>query len=146
MSLELQPGFVDVGVPAPVQVQEIVLESNLKNPSQTDPQGFAAMAEVDHVIADSGATLVVDGGGRVPRQVRFVAQALRHPVAFARSLSVWHWSERTVVLLAHIDTAQTGLMWHPALLRKGAPSPATVPLGTQLPGSPVARPRSLIAS
>jgi len=51
------------------------------------------------------ATLVVDGGGRVPRQVRFAARALRHPVTFARSLSVWHWSERTVVLLVmqHVD-------------------------------------------
>jgi len=45
--------------------------------------------------------------------------------------------ERTVVLIAHIDTAQTGLMWHPAFtglwkkqaLRTGkSPSPATVPL------------------
>jgi cholesterol oxidase len=45
------------------------------------------------------ATLLVDGGGRVPRPLRFLALGLRHPVAFARSLSVRHWSERTVVLL-----------------------------------------------
>jgi len=41
VSLELQPGFVDVGTAAPVQIQTITLESRLKNPSQTDPQGFA---------------------------------------------------------------------------------------------------------
>jgi hypothetical protein len=41
VSLDLQPGFVDVGVPAVVQVQTITLESHLKNPTQTDPQGFA---------------------------------------------------------------------------------------------------------
>ena len=40
-SLDLQPGFVDVGTPATVQIQTITLESHLKNPSQTDPQGFA---------------------------------------------------------------------------------------------------------
>jgi cholesterol oxidase len=53
------------------------------------------------------ATLLVDGGGRVPRQVRFLAQAVRHPVAFARTLSVRHWSERTVVLLVmqHVDNS-----------------------------------------
>ena len=41
VSIDLQPGFVDVGTVAPVQVATIVLESHLKNPSQTDPQGFA---------------------------------------------------------------------------------------------------------
>jgi hypothetical protein len=40
-SLDLQPGFVDVGTPATVQIPTITLESHLKNPSQTDPQGFA---------------------------------------------------------------------------------------------------------
>lgn len=41
VSLDLQPGFVDVGAAAPVQIQTITLTSHLKNPSQTDPQGFA---------------------------------------------------------------------------------------------------------
>jgi hypothetical protein len=40
-SIDLQPGFVDVGTPAAVQIQTITLNSRLKNPSQTDPQGFA---------------------------------------------------------------------------------------------------------
>ncbi|HEX6701139.1 MAG TPA: GMC family oxidoreductase [Gaiellaceae bacterium] len=44
-------------------------------------------------------TILVDGGGRVPRQVRFAAQAARHPLRLARSLSVRRWSERTIVLL-----------------------------------------------
>ena len=46
------------------------------------------------------ATVLVDGGGRIPRQLRFLGQVLRHPVTFARSLSVRRWSERTVILLA----------------------------------------------
>jgi hypothetical protein len=41
VSIDLQPGFVDIGEPAPVQIPTITLESHLKNPSQTDPQGFA---------------------------------------------------------------------------------------------------------
>lgn len=45
------------------------------------------------------STIIVDGGGRIPRQVRFLAQAVTHPVTFLRSLSVWKWSERSVILL-----------------------------------------------
>jgi cholesterol oxidase len=45
------------------------------------------------------ATLLVDGGGRVPRPVRFLGEALRHPVLLLRSLSAWRWSERTIIAL-----------------------------------------------
>jgi cholesterol oxidase len=44
-------------------------------------------------------TLLTDGGGRVPRQLRFLANVLAHPIVFLRSLSVRRWSERTVILL-----------------------------------------------
>ena len=43
------------------------------------------------------ATILVDGGGSKPRSVRFAGQAARHPVAFARALSVRRWSERTII-------------------------------------------------
>jgi len=45
------------------------------------------------------ATILVDGGGKMPRQLRFLGQAIRHPVAFLRSLSVRRWAERSVILL-----------------------------------------------
>jgi cholesterol oxidase len=45
------------------------------------------------------ATVLVDGGGGVPRQLRFLGQVLCHPARFLRSLSVRRWSERTVILL-----------------------------------------------
>jgi cholesterol oxidase len=45
------------------------------------------------------STLLVDGGGRVPRPVRFLGQALRHPVVLLRSLSKRRWSERTIIAL-----------------------------------------------
>ncbi len=43
------------------------------------------------------ATLLVDGGGRRPRWLRFLAQAAADPLAAARSASVRRWSERTVI-------------------------------------------------
>jgi cholesterol oxidase len=45
------------------------------------------------------ATILVDGGGRVPRQIRFLGQVIRHPIAFLRSLSVRRWSEKSIILL-----------------------------------------------
>ena len=45
------------------------------------------------------ATLLVDGGGRIPRPLRFLLQILRHPVRFLRSLSVRKWSQRTIITL-----------------------------------------------
>ncbi len=45
------------------------------------------------------ATLLTDGGGRIPRQLRFVGNVVRHPLAFIRSLSVRRWAERSVILL-----------------------------------------------
>jgi cholesterol oxidase len=45
------------------------------------------------------ATMLVDGGGKMPRQLRFLGTIVRHPIGFLRSLSVRRWSERTVILL-----------------------------------------------
>ena len=45
------------------------------------------------------STVLVDGGGGVPRWVRFGAAIIRHPIKFLRSLSVRRWSERSVILL-----------------------------------------------
>ncbi len=45
------------------------------------------------------STLLVPGGGRMPRPLRFVGRILRQPILFLRSLSVRRWSERTVILL-----------------------------------------------
>jgi cholesterol oxidase len=44
-------------------------------------------------------TMLVDGGGRVPRPIRFLGQALRHPTVLLRSLSKRRWSERTIIAL-----------------------------------------------
>lgn len=44
-------------------------------------------------------TVMVDGGGRIPRWLRFLVTIVRHPLAFLRSLTVRRWSERSIVLL-----------------------------------------------
>jgi cholesterol oxidase len=43
------------------------------------------------------ATIMVDGGGTVPRPLRFFGQAFRHPVTFLRATSVRRWSERSII-------------------------------------------------
>ncbi len=45
------------------------------------------------------ATVLTDGGGRVPRQLRFLGNVARHPIVFIRSLSLRRWAERSVILL-----------------------------------------------
>ena len=46
------------------------------------------------------STILVEGGGRMPRWVRFLGGVARHPVEFARALSVRRWSERAIIVLA----------------------------------------------
>src|SRR5215467_12655347 len=67
VSLQLQPGFVDVGTPAPVQIQTIILNSHLKNSAATDPQGFATPT-INTYIVHFRRT---DGGTRVPPDQTF---------------------------------------------------------------------------
>jgi cholesterol oxidase len=44
-------------------------------------------------------SVLTDGGGRVPRWVRFFKESATNPGALFRSLSVRNWSERAVILL-----------------------------------------------
>ena len=61
-NLTLQQGFVNVGVVNPVQIPSIVLTSTLKNPSQSDPQGFATVTLESYTVHFRRT----DGGTRVP--------------------------------------------------------------------------------
>jgi len=45
------------------------------------------------------ATLLIDGGGRIPRWMRFLGNALIHPWEFLKSLSPFGWAARTPILL-----------------------------------------------
>jgi cholesterol oxidase len=81
------------------------------------------------------ATLLVDGGGRVPRPLRFLGQAIRHPYVFLRSLSVRHWSERTIIALVMqtLDNSLTVRRTRRGRLTSGpghgAPNPTWIPQG-----------------
>lgn len=45
------------------------------------------------------ASILVKGEGRLPQPLRFLVTAARHPITFLRSVSVRHWSQRSVILL-----------------------------------------------
>jgi hypothetical protein len=99
------------------------------SPRWTDAQAAHYTAGVfgpRALAAAAGVSYALDFSGRsqwsrmlLPRARGANAVARVHPRARR---------ERTVVLMAHVDAAQTGLMWHPALWRGHAPSPAIVPL------------------
>ncbi|PSK92309.1 cholesterol oxidase [Murinocardiopsis flavida] len=84
-------------------------------------------------------TIQIPGGGRVPRWLRFLAEAARHPYFFARSLSVRRWSERTIIglVMQSLDNSLTtytrrGLLGGRRLTSRqghGAPNPAWIPAG-----------------
>lgn len=85
-------------------------------------------------------TLLVDGGGRVPRWARFVGLVARRPVTFALSLSVRRWSERTVIglVMQSLDNSLTvsarrrGVSRRWALTSRqghGVPNPSWIPAG-----------------
>jgi cholesterol oxidase len=80
-------------------------------------------------------TMLVDGGGRVPRPLRFLGQALRHPYVLVRSLSVRRWSERTIIALVMqtLDNSLTVRRTRRGRLTTGpghgAPNPTWIPVG-----------------
>jgi cholesterol oxidase len=85
------------------------------------------------------ATIMIEGGGSVPRPVRFLARAARHPLVFLRSMSVRHWSERTIIGLVMQTrdnsitvSARRRLVGGVGLTSKqghGEPNPTWIPIG-----------------
>jgi hypothetical protein len=67
-----QPGFMSVSAGAPVQIDTIVLHSNLKNPSQSDDQHFADVQVNSYRIH----WVRTDGGTLVPPDRNFSAGVL----------------------------------------------------------------------
>jgi len=83
-------------------------------------------------------TLMTDGGGPVPRWVKFLATAARHPRQLTRMLSTRNWSERTVIALVmqSLDNSITTFtkrgLFGRALTSKqghGEPNPTWIPVG-----------------
>ncbi len=82
------------------------------------------------------ATLLTDGGGKIPRWLRWVGTALAHPLQFATTCWKFGWAKHGIILLVMqtLDNSLTGVWkrrwWWP--FSKG--------LRTQLPAGRVANP------
>ncbi|MFF7633892.1 GMC oxidoreductase [Kitasatospora sp. NPDC008050] len=85
--------------------------------------------------------LQVPGGGRGPRWLRAGATAVKHPTVFARSLSNYRWSERTIIglVMQSLDNSitvslrQKGLGKGKLTSRQGhgEPNPTWIPAAEQ---------------
>ncbi|WP_026403236.1 GMC oxidoreductase [Actinomadura rifamycini] len=78
-------------------------------------------------------TLLVDGGGRAPRWLKFAGLALRHPTLILRGLSLKDWANRTVIALV-MQTADNSITVTGRRGRlvarqgEGAPNPTWIPI------------------
>ncbi|WP_174190072.1 GMC oxidoreductase [Nocardia barduliensis] len=86
-------------------------------------------------------TLMVDGGGRIPRWLRFLGMVLRHPMDLLSFLSTKNWSERTIISLVmqHLDNSITTYTKRGLFGRKltskqghGEPNPTWIPVGNDV--------------
>lgn len=86
------------------------------------------------------STVMVDGGGRVPRWLKFLGAIVSHPLTFLKMLSVRRWSERSVILLVmqSFDNSLTtrlkrGLFGRTLTTRQGhgQPNPPWIPVAHQ---------------
>lgn len=83
-------------------------------------------------------TLMTDGGGRIPRWLKFLFVAITHPLEFLRVVSVKNWSERTIIALVmqNLDNSITTFTKRGLFGRKvsskqghGEPNPTWIPEG-----------------
>jgi cholesterol oxidase len=83
------------------------------------------------------STIMVDGGGRLPRPLLFILAAAAHPFRFLRSLSVRRWAERTIILLvmqSFDNSLRLRLGRRGRLLTEqetGKPNPTFIPIANQ---------------
>src|SRR5215471_11414024 len=62
VSIDLQPGFINVAVPAPVQINTMTIQSHAKDPTTVDTQGFADVQVNQYTVTFTRT----DGGTIVP--------------------------------------------------------------------------------
>ena len=79
-------------------------------------------------------TLATDGAASTPRWLQFIRESVRHPLKTLKLLSVYRWSERTVILLVmqSLDNSITTFLKRGKLTSRqghGEPNPAFIPAG-----------------
>lgn len=83
-------------------------------------------------------TLMTDGGGPIPRWLKFLLALIAHPVQFVRLVNVRRWSERTIIALVmqNLDNSITTFTKRGPFGRKissrqghGEPNPTWIPEG-----------------
>ncbi|GAA3940114.1 GMC family oxidoreductase [Actinomadura viridis] len=84
-------------------------------------------------------TLLIDGGGRLPRWAKFLGQSVRHPTVILRGLSLKDWAKRTIIALVmqtHDNSltvrGRRGLLGRRLLTARqgtGDPNPTWIPIG-----------------
>ncbi|MFD6567099.1 FAD-dependent oxidoreductase [Micromonospora profundi] len=83
-------------------------------------------------------TLLIDGGGRTPRPLKFIGAALRHPLALLRMMNQRRWSERAMMLLImqRLDNSLTIRRTRRGRLAsgpgEGASAPRWIPIGNEV--------------
>jgi cholesterol oxidase len=120
-------------LPEPPFSQGVAITSSFHPDAQThiEPVRYGPGSNAMGLLS----TLLVDGGGRVPRPVRFLGQALRHPYVLLRSLSTRRWSERTIIALVMqtVDNSLTVRRTRRGRLTTGPghgePNPTWIPVG-----------------
>lgn len=71
-------------------------------------------------------SIVTDGGGKIPRPIKYLGNCLRHPLQFLRTLWPFGWGQRSVILLVmqtldnHLTMLRKRRWW--AFFRKGLAS------------------------
>lgn len=93
VSIDLQPGFINVAVPAPVQINTMTLASHAKDPTSVDTQGFSDVQINQYTVTFTRT----DGGTIVPPPQTFgcgvlvphdgTASLTNFPVLYASALS-----------------------------------------------------------
>src|SRR5215471_12743797 len=67
VSIDLQPGFINVAVPAPVQINTMTIQSHAKDPTSVDTQGFSDVQVNQYTVSYTRT----DGGTVVPPMQTF---------------------------------------------------------------------------
>ena len=127
---------------------EVIVGAGAKRPTTDYSQGIAIGSSfeptpgtrIEPVRYPKGSnlmglfsTVLVDGGGTVPRPLRWLGELVRHPVNALLSAIPYRWAERTVILLVmqRRDSSLRVVLKRGRLRTTGASTPTWIPEGNE---------------